>query len=245
MMNVTSMEYLDSGAKKLGLLLSSVQIEQFYTYYQELIAWNKKINLTSITDFREVQIRHFLDSLSVTLAFKQPIIGADLHLIDIGAGGGFPGLPLKIALPAIKMVLLEATAKKAAFLHHIAQRLNLDNVEILVGRAEEIAHNPQYREQFNMVLSRAVAPLATLIELTLPFCNIGGSLIAQKKGAIFLEVSRATKAIEIIGGSRPRVKGIKLAELADDRYLIIIDKIAPTPDKYPRRPGIPAKRPIG
>ncbi len=243
-MNITDLKYLDSGAQKLGLSLSSGQLEQFSIYYQELISWNKRINLTSITDSREVQIKHFLDSLSVTLAFKQPIIGSNLRLIDVGAGGGFPGLPLKIAFPAIKLVLLEATAKKAAFLHHIEQLLNLDNVEILVGRAEEIAHKSQYREQFDIVLSRAVAPLATLAELTLPFCAIGGSLIAQKKGAIFLEISRATKAIDILGGSRPRVKGTNLAELTDQRYLVIVDKIAPTPEKYPRRPGIPAKRPI-
>jgi 16S rRNA (guanine527-N7)-methyltransferase len=238
------MYHLKTGATKFGIDLSQLQLEQFSIYYQELVSWNKRINLTSITDFKEVQIMHFLDSLSVTLAFKQSMIGVDLHLIDVGAGGGFPGLPLKIALPTIKLVLLEATAKKAAFLHHIEQKLNLDNVEILVGRAEEIAHKAQYREQFNIVLSRAVAPLATLAELTLPFCAIGGSLIAQKKGVIFLEISRATKAIDILGGNRPKVKGINLAELTDQRYLIIVDKLAPTPDKYPRRPGIPAKRPL-
>jgi 16S rRNA (guanine527-N7)-methyltransferase len=241
---IKPMHYLKTGAAKLGIELSQLQLEQFNVYYRELVDWNKRINLTSITDSREVQIKHFLDSLSVTLAFKQPMIGADLRLIDVGAGGGFPGLPLKIALPAIKLVLLEATAKKAAFLHHIEQSLNLDNVEILVGRAEEIAHKSQYREQFNIVLSRAVAPLATLAELTLPFCTIGGSLIAQKKGAIFLEISRATKAINILGGSRPSVKGINLAELTDHRYLVLVDKVTPTPQKYPRRPGIPSKRPI-
>jgi 16S rRNA (guanine527-N7)-methyltransferase len=238
------MHHLKTGATKLGIDLSQLQLEHFHIYYQELVSWNKRINLTSITDFKEVQIMHFLDSLSVTLAFKQPIIGANLRLIDVGAGGGFPGLPLKIAFPAIKLVLLEATTKKAAFLHHIEQMLNLDNVEILVGRAEEIAHKSQYREQFDIVLSRAVAPLATLSELTLPFCSIGGSLIAQKKGAIFLEISRATKAIDILGGSRPKVRGINLAELTDQRYLIIVDKVTQTPEKHPRRPGIPARRPI-
>ena len=241
---MTIMQKLIIGAKKLGLPLSSIQLEQFSIYYQELVDWNRRVNLTSITEPKEVQIKHFLDSLSVTLAFKQPIIDADLRLVDVGAGGGFPGLPLKIAFPTIKLVLLEATAKKAAFLHHIEQKLNLDKVEILVGRAEEVAHKVQYREQFNIVLSRAVAPLATLAELTLPFCVIGGILIAQKKGAIDLEVSKATKAIDILGGSQPRVKRIELEELADERYLVTIDKVAPTPQGYPRRPGIPAKRPI-
>ena len=129
------MEYLKDGARKLGLQLSPNQLEQFYTYYQELLEWNQRINLTSITEFRDVQIRHFLDSLTVTLALKQPML--DLRLIDIGSGGGFPGLPLKIALPAIKLVLLEATAKKAAFLRHLERKLGLGGVEIVVGRAEE------------------------------------------------------------------------------------------------------------
>ena len=236
------MEKLVAGAKNLGLLLNPRQLEQFYTYYRELVEWNKRINLTSITDIREVQIKHFLDSLSVTLAFKQKV--AEWCFIDVGAGGGFPGLPLKIALPDIKLVLLEATAKKAAFLHHMKQKLGLDDVEIVVGRAEEVARQPQYRERFDIVLSRAVAQLPTLVELTLPFCAVGGRLIAQKKGSINAELAQAAKAVEIMGGSQPRVKRIELGELADERYLVIVDKIARTPEKYPRRPGIPAKRPI-
>jgi 16S rRNA (guanine527-N7)-methyltransferase len=236
------MEKLIAGAKNIGLSLSPRQLEQFYTYYRQLVEWNKRINLTSITDIREVQIKHFLDSLSVTLAFKQKVAG--WCFIDVGAGGGFPGLPLKIALPDIKLVLLEATAKKAAFLHHMKQELGLDNVDIVVGRAEEVARQPQYRERFDIVLSRAVAQLSTLVELTLPFCAVGGRLIAQKKGDIKAELGQAAKAIEIMGGSQPRVKRIELGELADERYLVIVDKIAHTPEKYPRRPGIPAKRPI-
>lgn len=236
------MEYLDSGAKEIGLQLSSSQLEQFYTYYQELLEWNQRINLTSITEFRDVQIRHFLDSLTVTLALKQPIL--DLCLIDIGSGGGFPGLPLKIALPAIKLVLLEATAKKAAFLRHLERKLGLGGVEIVVGRAEEVAHEARYREQFSLVLSRAVAPLPALVELTLPFCAVGGRFIAQKKGVVEPEVDKAAKAISIMGGSLAEVKKIDLEELADERYLVVIDKIAPTPRKYPRRPGVPSKRPL-
>ncbi len=180
----------------------------------------------------------------MTLAFKQPMVGEGLRLIDVGTGAGFPGLPIRIVLPGIRLVLLEATGKKAAFLHHVKQMLGLDDIEILVGRAEEVAHKARYREQFDIVLSRAVAPLATLAELTLPFCTIGGSFIAQKKRAFDLEVGQATKAVSMLGGSRPRVKRIELEELSDERYLVIVDKIAPTPEQYPRRPGIPAKRPI-
>ena len=203
------------------------------------------MNLTSITSFKEIQIRHFLDSLTAILAMRQAIKGNKLDLIDIGTGAGMPGLPIKIALPAIKLILLEATAKKAAFLTHLEQKLKLDDVEIVVGRAEEVAHEPRYRQHFDIVLSRAVAPLPTLVELALPFCTIDGVFIAQKKGATaHLEISKATKVISLLGGSLTKVKRIDLNELPDERYLIIIDKVSPTPKRYPRRSGIPTKRPI-
>ncbi len=237
------METLNRGAQKLGLHLNPEQLEQFQTYYRKLLDWNRRINLTAITNYEEVQIKHFLDSLTVTLAGQQ-ISNTGIWLIDVGTGAGIPGLPLKILFPEIKLVLLEATAKKATFLHHLKQKLGLNDVEIVVGRAEEVAHLSQYREGFDIVLSRAVAPLPTLVELTLPFCTIGGSLIAQKKGVIDLEISRATRAISVLGGSLHGVKGVDLEEFTDERWLIIIDKVSQTPELYPRRPGIPAKRPI-
>jgi len=236
------MDRLIAGAKKLGLQLSPRQLEQFSIYYQELIDWNQRVNLTKITDYEEVQVKHFLDSLTVTLAVKSPV--GKLSLIDVGTGAGIPGLPLKILFPQIKLVLLEATAKKAAFLYHMKHKLELDNVEIVVGRAEEVAHLAQYREKFDVVLSRGVAPLPTLVELTLPFSTIGGSFIAQKKGSIDLEISQADKAISQLGGKLQEVKRIDLEEFTDQRWLIVIDKVSPTPQQYPRRPGIPAKRPI-
>jgi 16S rRNA (guanine527-N7)-methyltransferase len=238
------MEKLESGAAKLGLHLTSQQVEQFHTYYDELLDWNRRVNLTAITGYEEVQIKHFLDSLTVTLALKQPIGGKSFRLIDIGAGAGFPGIPLKIMLPAIKLVLLEATAKKTAFLQHLRHKLGLDDVEIVAGRAEEVAHEAQYREKFDIVLSRGVAPLPTLVELTLPFCAVGGSFIAQKKGAIDLEISQAAKAISLLGGNLGEVKRVDLEEFTDERWLITIDKVLPTPRPYPRRPGMPEKRPI-
>ncbi len=238
------MEKLNLGAQKLGLTLSPQQLEQFHVYYQELIDWNKRVNLTSITDYEEVQIKHFLDSLTVTIAWQQQGKKAELHLIDVGTGAGMPGIPVKILYPDIKLVLLDSTAKKAAFLHHLKRKLELDDVEVIVGRAEEVAHLPHYREKFDIVLSRAVAPLPTLAELTLPFCTLGGSFIAQKKGAIDQEINQAIKAISILGGKlRDRIR-IYLEEFSDKRQLIIIDKVSPTPQLYPRRPGIPSKRPL-
>ncbi len=237
------MEHLKSGAARLELPLTSKQLRQFHTYYQELVSWNERINLTSITGFRDVQIKHFLDSLTVIKAFKQPD-GKQLRVIDIGTGAGFPGLPVKIALPDMALVLLEATAKKAAFLRHLTAALELEDVDIVAGRAEDIAHQEQYRQKFDLVLSRAVAPLATLAELALPLCAVGGLLIAQKKGAIDRETARAGRAINLLGGDQPEIKRIELAGLGGERYLVIIEKIAPSPQKYPRRPGMPAKRPI-
>ncbi len=238
------MENLIAGAKNLGLQLDSKQLEQFEVYYRELIDWNKRMNLTAITGYDEVQVKHFLDSFTLTLVLRQASGGESLRILDVGTGAGIPGLPLKILLPGIRLALLDATAKKATFLHHLKDKLGLENVEIIIGRAEEIAHQEKYREGFDVVLSRGVAPLATLTELTLPFCFIGGSFIAQKKGLIEAEISQADKAIALLGGSLREVKKIELEEFTDRRQLIVIDKISPTPSRYPRRPGIPAKRPL-
>jgi 16S rRNA (guanine527-N7)-methyltransferase len=238
------MEKLIAGARKLGLELSPTQIEQFQVYYQELVDWNKRVNLTAITDLEGVQINHFLDALTVTLAWQPPIGNTKSRFIDVGTGAGMPGIPLKIVFPDTGLVLLEATAKKAAFLYHIKDTLGLDSVEIVTGRAEEVAHVSQYREMFDVVLSRAVAPLPTLAELTLPFCDIGGTLIAYKKGDIYQETDRATRAITMLGGRLRQVKKIELEEFPDRRCLLIVDKTSPTPQQYPRRPGIPTKRPL-
>jgi 16S rRNA (guanine527-N7)-methyltransferase len=239
------MKELVEGAAKLGIEFSARQVEQFELYYQELIEWNTRVNLTAITDYSLVQVKHFLDSLTITLALSEDEAEKPgFDIIDIGTGAGFPGVPLKILFPRPRLVLIEPTAKKAAFLHHIIHKLELEKVEVLNSRAEEAAHLLPYREQFWLVLSRAVASLPALAELTLPFCRIGGRFVAQKKGEIDQEIDRAKTAIDILGGKLEQMKKIELTEFHDARYLIVIDKIRPTPSKYPRRPGLPRRRPI-
>ncbi len=239
------MQKLIDGAQKLGINLNDKQITQFKLYYQELVGWNKKFNLTTITDYQEVQIKHFLDSLTVISALtEEELRQPGFSIIDIGTGAGFPGIPLKVFLSQSRLVLLDSKAKKATFLQHVIEQLELDDVEVVVGRAEEIAHRPLLRENFTLVVSRAVASLPTLVELALPFCQMGGKFIAQKKGQIEQELVQAGKAIDVLGGELNQVKKVELEELSDERYLVIIDKISPSPEKYPRRAGTPTRRPI-
>lgn len=239
------MEKLRAGAEKLGLRLGEKELALFQTYYEEIIDWNQRVNLTAITDYEKVQINHFLDSLTVVAVWKPPANNPHPKVIDIGAGAGVPGIPLKIVFPGIQMALLDSTTKKTAFLNHLKQKLGLDDIEVVTGRAEEIAHQGQYRERFDLVLARAVAPLATLAELTLPFCKVGGKLVAHKKGGLEPEITDAKRAISVLGGKLEAVKPINLTEFPDRHYLVVIDKIAPTPEQYPRRSGMPVKNPLG
>jgi 16S rRNA (guanine527-N7)-methyltransferase len=238
------MEKLAAGAAGLGLKLTGEQLGQFETFYRELIDWNQKFNLTAITDYDGVQIKHFLDSLSLVLTLPEVPPPQGYRVVDIGTGAGLPGIPLKIVFPQIDLVLLEATRKKAGFLEHIKTVLGLNGVEVAAMRAEEAAHLEAFREQFDLVLVRAVAALPALVEITLPFLRVGGRLIGQKKGDIEDEVASAKTAIKLLGGNLIEVKRIELPELADNRYLVVIDKVAPSAVIYPRRPGVPAKQPL-
>ena len=240
------MNLLFEGARHLGLELNEEHLEAFEIYYRELVAWNEKVNLTAITDYEEVQVKHFLDSLTCLLAFKGT--KAQRHestkAIDIGAGAGFPGLPLKIVCPGLQLTLLEATGKKVGFLEHIVSSLGLEGVEVIKGRAEEVGRDPAHRERYDLALARAVAELPVLVEYALPFCKLGGLFVAQKGPEGDAEARAAEGAIAVLGGVLRRIVHLELPPLAEPRSLVIIEKIAPTPAKYPRRPGIPSKRPI-
>jgi 16S rRNA (guanine527-N7)-methyltransferase len=236
------MQRLIAGSERLGLHLTLEQVGQFETYYRELILWNRKVNLTAIVNYDEVQVKHFLDSLTIVLAVKD--MPGNFRLLDLGAGAGFPGVPLKILSPDIHLALLDSVGKKANFLRHLVVRLGLEQVEVLTARAENLARDGRYREQFDLVLSRGVAKLPTLVELALPFCALGGSFIAQKKGEIDAEIEQATRAIDVLGGRLREVMRFGLEELGEERVLVIIDKLSATPQGYPRRAGVPTRRPL-
>ncbi len=240
------MQRLLDGARALGLRLTAAQQAAFQLYYEELVAWNQTFNLTAITEYEQVQIRHFLDSLSCLLADETRVVlkRSDARLIDVGTGAGFPGIPLKLVCPDARLTLLEATGKKVTFLEHMVEQLGLRTVTAIKARAEELAHAPEHREQYDLALARAVAELPAVVEYTLPFCKIGGWVVAQKGEAGAAEAWTAGRAISLLGGELRRVMPVELPGLPEDRSLVVIEKVGPTPTTYPRRPGIPNKRPL-
>ena len=255
------MRTLIEGAQSLGLTLSPQEISAFQIYQQELLEWNTRFNLTAIDDEEHIQFRHFLDSLSCLLGIEGSYTSREpfgrgarrisdaarqrsSKVIDVGTGPGFPGIPLKIVCPALKLTLLEATGKKVQFLRHIVSRLNLREVDVVHGRAEELGQMREHREGYDLVLARAVAVLPVLAEYTLPLCRPGGQVVAQKGPDVQAEVLGAERAISILGGRLRRLVEVELPGLAESRTLVVIDKVARTPDNYPRRPGIPRKRPL-
>ena len=205
------------------------QLEQFEIYYRELADWNRRVNLTAITEYREVQVKHFLDSLSAYLAFPKGPTSC-IRLVDVGAGGGFPGLPLKLALPDIHLVLVESVGKKSRFLEHLVEALGLSGVEVRTGRAEQLAHHAQLRESFQLAVSRGVAKLSTLLEYTLPFCCVGGRVALLKRG-IKEELSGASRALDALGGRLGDIYPVRVHGLDDGRVIVLVDKVEATPDR--------------
>jgi len=238
------LERLLRGAQELGIALTRSHLACFRVYYQELIEWNQRFNLTAITDDEGVQVRHFLDSLSCLLALPEADLQAGARVVDVGSGAGFPGLPLKIVCPGMHLTLVEATRKKADFLRHLTARLGLRRVEVVCARAEELGRLPEHRERYDWAVARAVAEMPTLAEYLLPLVRVGGAAVAQKGEGGPAEVQAAEAAICLLGGHVRRLLPVHLHGLAETRYLVVVDKVAATTEKYPRRPGVPAKRPL-
>ncbi|HDN79769.1 MAG: 16S rRNA (guanine(527)-N(7))-methyltransferase RsmG [Chloroflexi bacterium] len=242
------MHLLVKGARNFGLELTSAQLRAFEVYYQELKQWNPKANLTAIMDCEEVQLKHFLDSLSIYCLdeFREALrTKPSLRVLDLGTGAGFPGIPIKIISPSIKLTLLDSTHKKIRFLKHIVQRLELEGVEIIWGRAEAVAHQQHHRESYDFVVARAVAEMPILAEYTLPFCKVGGYVVAYKGPKASREVEAAKTALSLLGGKLLRLHPVELKGLHEARSLVLLVKVSPTLSAYPRRPGIPEKRPLG
>lgn len=238
------MDTLAAGSADMGLTLTERQLDLFERYYRALVARNREINLTRITDYGDVQVRHFLDSLSCLSVMGAAGSLSGRRLIDVGTGAGLPGIPLQILAPDIRLTLLEATGKKADFLRDVVLALGLRDVEVITGRAEELGHAPAHRESYDFVLARAVAALPSLAELMLPLCKVGGRCIAQKKGNVAGELKQAEKAVTLLGGRVTAVPQVHIIAGENDRYLVVIEKVEPTPERYPRRPGMPVKRPL-
>jgi 16S rRNA (guanine527-N7)-methyltransferase len=244
------MKCLADGARKLGVPLTEDQLDVFQVYYGMLIDWNTRVNLTRITDYEEVQKKHFLDSLSCLPLVKESEetltgeAGVALQAIDVGSGAGFPGVVLRIAMPALRLTLLEATGKKAEFLRFLIERLGLTDVTVINARAEEAGQDPVHRERYDLALARALAGMTTLAELTLPLVRVGGLVIAQKGEDPMAEVEAGRPAILTLGGQVQGIRPVVVPNLEGARHLVALRKISSTPSKFPRRPGMPAKRPL-
>jgi 16S rRNA (guanine527-N7)-methyltransferase len=234
-------ELLAQAATEYGLSLSENQLIAMETYYRLLIEWNEKINLTAITLPHDVAVKHMIDSLS---CYREDIFSSDTSVIDVGTGAGFPGIPLKIYRPDLKLTLMDSLNKRLLFLREVTDTLELRGVELVHARAEEGGKNRQYRAKFQIAVSRAVARMNVLSELCLPFVQTGGYFIALKGAQYEEEVIEAAKAITTLGGRVERMEPVILPGLADKRAVVYIKKVAATPSDYPRRPGTPEKKPL-
>jgi 16S rRNA (guanine527-N7)-methyltransferase len=240
---------LVEGASRLGFDLTPRQIEQFETYYRTLVEWNERMNLTAITGYEEVQVRHFLDSLTVAAALpigmRELAERLGLSIVDVGTGAGFPGVPLKILWPAVQLTLTDSIGKKTTFLRELTRVLDLQDVEVVTGRAEELGQDRAHRESYDLATARAVASLTVLCEYLLPLVKPGGVMAAPKKGDISLEIQQAAKAIPVLGGGPPETRAFTLAGETEERYVVLVPKVRRTPSGYPRRVGLAKSRPLG
>ena len=232
----------ESKLNELGITLTDQQKQQFVKFYELLVEWNKVMNLTGITECEEVNEKHFVDSLSIVKAID---ISKVETIIDVGTGAGFPGIPLKIAFPHLKVVLLDSLNKRIKFLDTVINELGLDDIKTIHGRAEDFGKNPEYREQFDLCVSRAVANLSTLSEYCVPFIQIGGHFIPYKSGKIQEELDSSRKAVDILGGKIENCVTYALADTDMERSLVVIEKVKATKKAYPRKAGKPSREPLG
>ena len=231
----------DLELEKIGITLNERQKQQFDKYYEMLVEWNKVMNLTGITEYDEVNLKHFTDSLTIARTQEMQKVQS---VIDIGTGAGFPGIPLKIAFPHLKVVLLDSLNKRIKFLEAVIEELGLENISTIYGRAEDFAKKKEYREQFDLCVSRAVANLSTLSEYCLPFVAVNGSFVSYKSGDSEEEIHQAKHAISLLGGKVKNVDKFQLPGTDMGRALVEIKKTKQTPGKYPRKAGLPAKEPL-
>jgi len=236
------MDKLIHAAQQLfGVSLSPRQINMLIIYQRELLEWNEKFNLTAIRDAEGIRSKHFLDSFSCVQAWKA---NPPARLVDVGTGAGFPGIALKILYPTMRLTLIESVGKKTNFCQHVVETLALENVEVLALRAEDVGQMASHREKYDWAVARAVAPMPVLAEYLLPLVKVGGGVLAQKGESGPAEVQAAEKALKILGGRLRQLVKVELPGVADERYLVIMDKVAATPPGYPRRAGTPGKKPL-
>lgn len=226
---------------ELGIQLTDLQFQQFYTYYELLTEWNSFMNLTAITEFEEVMKKHFTDSLSLVRAYD---LSKPVSVIDIGTGAGFPGLPLKIAFPGLRVTLLDSLNKRVKFLDAVIEKLGLDNIDTIHGRAEDFSRPEKLREKYDLCVSRAVANMTTLSEYCLPFVKPGGQFISYKSEKILQEADTAKHAIFLLGGKIKEQVEFYLPNSDIYRNLFVVEKVQSTPIRYPRKAGLPAKEPL-
>lgn len=239
--NLIIMEkFIEDTFNLTGIHLSLSQVRLFSNYEHELLVWNEKFNLTAIREPEGIRTKHFLDSLSAILEIKTP----PNKLIDVGTGAGFPGIPLKIIFPSMQLTLLESVGKKADFCKHMVDTLQLENTEVLNIRAEDLGQNPRYREKFDWAVARAVASMPILMEYLLPLVKVGGAVLAQKGENAHAEAQTAEKAILLLGGYLRRITKVTLPGVVEERFLVVVDKKATTPSQYPRRAGLPSRKPL-
>jgi 16S rRNA (guanine527-N7)-methyltransferase len=225
----------------IGHKITTRQLEMLRLYEIELLSWNEKTNLTAVIDPEMIQIKHFLDSVSCLKVMQNTRCN---KVIDVGTGAGFPGIPLKIIIPSMHLTLVESIKKKAEFCQHLCDQLNLNHIKIIQDRVEAIGQSHLHREQYDWAIARAVAFMPTLIEYLLPLVKIGGSALAMKGENAINETNQSTHAIQICGGHLRKVELINLPKVNENRYLVVIDKIHATPSQYPRRIGLPTKKPL-